>query len=311
MKTKLTELLNIKYPIIQGAMAWVSDSDLASAVSNAGGAGTIATGGRDPIWVREQIKKVKSLTEKPFGVNVVLMDEKKDEIIDIICEEKVSFVTLGAGNPIPYIDKLKSSGIKIIPVVPNLKLAKRVEDKGADAIIIEGMEAGGHIGKLTTMALMTQVIPEINIPVIVAGGFSDGRGLASALVMGASGIQMGTRFYASKECSAHINAKNAIVNATDTDVTGYLHNRSVRSIKNMMTTKYLELESSNVPYDQLHDLILGTSRTAPIEGDTDWGSVQAGQSLSVITSIDSCEDIISKTIRDAKDAISNVCKFAE
>lgn len=311
MKTKLTELLNIKYPIIQGAMAWVSDAALASAVSNAGGGGTIATGGREPNWVREQIKITKSLTEKPFGVNVVLMDEKKDEIIDIICEEKVSFVTLGAGNPVPYIDKLKSAGIKVIPVVPNLKLAKRIEEKGADALIIEGMEAGGHIGTLTTMALMTQVIPEINIPVIVAGGFSDGRGLASALVMGASGIQMGTRFYASKECSAHINAKNAIVNATDTDVTGYLHNRSVRSVKNMMTTKYLELESKSAPYDQLHDLVVGSSIRGPIEGDADWGAVQAGQSLSVITSIDSCENIINKTINDAKNAIDNVCKFTE
>lgn len=309
MKTKLTELLNIRYPIIQGAMAWVSDSQLASAVSNAGGVGTIATGGRDSTWVRAQIKKTKLLTNKPFGVNVVLMSKNKNEIIDIICEEKVSFVSLGAGNPVPYFDKLKSAGIKVIPVVPNLKLAKRVEEEGADAIIIEGMEAGGHIGELTTMALMTQVIPEIYIPIIVAGGIADGRGLAAALIMGASGIQMGTRFYASNECSAHINAKNAIVNSLETEVTGYLHKRSTRSIKNMMTTKYLELEYNNASYDQLNDLIVGTSKKAPIEGDTDWGAVQAGQSLSVITSIDNCEDIIKKIIIDAKRSISDVSNY--
>lgn len=311
MKTKLTELLNIKYPIIQGAMAWVSDSNLASAVSNAGGAGIIASGGREPSWVKEEIKRTKSLTQKPFGVNVVLMDKNKDEIIEIICEEKVHFVTLGAGNPVPYIQKLKSAGIKVITVVPNLKLAKRVEERGVDAIIIEGMEAGGHIGQVTTMSLMTQVIPEINIPVIVAGGLSDGRGLAAALVMGASGIQMGTRFYASKECSAHINAKEAIVNATETDVTGYMHNQSVRGIKNMMTTKYLELEANNAPQDQLYDLMVGTAKMASIEGDTDWGSVQAGQSLSVIKSIDSCEDIINSIIKDSKVAIHSVCNFVE
>lgn len=311
MKTKLTELLNIKYPIIQGAMAWVSESNLASAVSNAGGAGIIASGGREPSWVREEIKIARSLTDKPFGVNVVLMDRKKDEIIEVLCEEKVEFVTLGAGNPVPYIQKLKSAGIKVITVVPNLRLAKRVEEKGVDAIIIEGMEAGGHIGKLTTMALMTQVIPEIHIPVIVAGGLSDGRGLAAALVMGASGIQMGTRFYASKECSAHINAKEAIVKANETDVTGYLGGNAIRSVKNMMTTKYLELEASNAPKDQLHDLRVGTSKKGPIDGDVDWGSIQAGQSLSVITSIDTCEDIINSTIKDAKLAIEKICNFAE
>lgn len=309
MKTKLTELLNIKYPIIQGAMAWVSEANLAAAVSNAGGAGIIATGGREVSWVKEQIELAKSLTDKPFGVNIVLMDKAKDEIIELVCNEKVKFVTLGAGNPVPYIEVFKKVGIKVIPVVPNLKLAKRVEDNGADALIIEGMEAGGHIGKLTTMALMTQVIPEINIPVITAGGFSDGRGLAAALVMGASGIQMGTRFYASKECTAHINAKNAIVNAgdTDTEITGYLRGSSVRGLKNKMTEKYIELEKENAPYEQLHDLVVGSSRKAPVDGDVEWGNVQAGQSLSVIKSIDSCEQIVQKIISDAKISIENLC----
>lgn len=310
MKTKLTELLNIKYPIIQGAMAWVSEANLAAAVSNAGGAGVIATGGREVAWIKEQIDLARTLTDKPFGVNVVLQDKDKDEKIDLICNEKVPFVTLGAGNPVPYIQKLKNAGIKVIPVVPNIKLAKRVEENGADALIIEGMEAGGHIGKISTLSLMTQVIPEINIPVIAAGGISDGRGLAAALVMGASGIQAGTRFYASKECTAHINAKNAIVAAgdSDTDITGYIRGNHVRGIKNKMTEKYLELEKEHAPYEQLHDLIVGTSRSAPIDGDVEWGLVQAGQSLSVITSVKSCQEIINDMIKEAEGAIQNVYK---
>lgn len=313
MKTKLTELLNIKYPIIQGAMAWVSEANLAAAVSNAGGAGIIATGGRNVEWIKEQIDLARTLTDKPFGVNVVLQDKDKDEKVDLLCNEKVSFVTLGAGNPVPYIEKLKNAGIKVIPVVPNIKLAKRVEDNGADALIIEGMEAGGHIGKLTSLALMTQVIPEIKIPVIAAGGFAEGRGLAAALVMGASGIQAGTRFYASKECIAHINAKNAIVKAgdSDTDITGYIRGNYVRGLKNKMTEKYLELEKQHVPYEQLHDLIVGTSRRAPIDGDVEWGNVQAGQSLSVITSLKSCEEIINDMITEAKEAIQSVYKILQ
>lgn len=306
MKTKLTELLNIKYPILQGAMAWISEARLAAAVSNAGGAGIIGTGGRELSWVKEQIGLAKTLTDKPFGVNVVLMDDDKEEKIDLICNEKVSFVTLGAGNPVPYIEKFKNAGIKVIPVVPNTKLAKRVEDNGADALIIEGMEAGGHIGKLTTLSLMTQVIPEINIPVIAAGGFADGRGLAAALVMGASGIQAGTRFYASKECAAHIDAKNAIVAAGDmgTEITGYLSNHSIRSLKNKATDKYIELEKANAPAEELSKLRAGKARSAPVEGDVEWGLIQAGQSLSVITSIKSCEEIINDYINGAEEAIS-------
>ncbi len=308
MKTKLTELLNIKYPILQGAMAWVSEAHLAAAVSNAGGAGIIASGGREVSWIKEQIDLARRLTDKPFGVNVVLQDKDKDEKIDLLCNEKVSFVTLGAGNPLPYIEKLKNAGIKVIPVVPNIKLAKRVEENGADALIIEGMEAGGHIGKLTSLSLMTQVIPEINIPLVAAGGFAEGRGLAAALVMGASGIQAGTRFYASKECVAHINAKNALVAAgdSDTDITGYIRGNHVRGLRNKMTEKYLELEKQHVPYEQLHDLIVGTSRRAPIDGDVEWGLVQAGQSLSVIKSLKSCQEIIDDMIKEAKEAIEDL-----
>lgn len=313
LKTKLTELLNIKYPIIQGGMAWVSEANLTAAVSNAGGAGVIGTGGRDIAWVKEQIDLTRTLTDKPFGVNVVLQDNDKEEKIDLLCNEKVAFITLGAGNPVPYIDRIKEAGIKVIPVVPSVRLAKRIEEHGADAIIIEGMEAGGHIGKLTSLALMTQVIPEIKIPVIAAGGFSDGRGLAAALAMGASGIQSGTRFYASKECTAHINAKNAIVNAGDdgTEITGYLRDHAIRSLKNKMTDEYIRLEKENAPYEELHNIRLGTSNKAPIEGDVDWGMVQAGQSLSIINSIKSCKDIIDDMVSEAKKAALNLNEIFE
>ncbi len=293
MKTKLTELLGIEYPIIQGAMAWVSDAELVAAVGNAGGAGAIASGGRTTEWVREQIKKAKTLTDKPFGVNLMLMDPNIEEKKAVIIEEGVSFVTLGAGNPVPHIEELHAANIKVIPVVPNLKLAKRVEAAGVDAIVIEGMEAGGHIGSLTTMALMTQVIPEINIPVVIAGGIVNAKGVAAALLMGAAGVQMGTRFYASKECTASENAKNAIVAAIDTDseTTGD-RKHQVRGIKNALTAKYYEMEAAGASQAELIELVTGTSKKAPVEGDVEWGFVQAGQSLSEIKAVLSCEEII-------------------
>ena len=190
MKTKLTELLGIEYPIIQGAMAWTSEHILVAAVANAGATGVIATGGREADWVREEIRAAKNLTDKPFGVNLMLMAKNIDEIVAVIKEEKPAFVTLGAGNPVPYIEPMHEAGIKVIPVVPNVKLAKRVAAAGADALIIEGQEAGGHIGTQTTMALMENVLPEVDIPVVIAGGIADGRALAAALTMGAEGVQM-------------------------------------------------------------------------------------------------------------------------
>ena len=200
MANQLKELLGLDVPILQGGMAWISEANLASAVSNAGGAGIISTGGRTTEYTRDEICRCRSLTNRPFGVNVMLMAPNKEEIVDVICEEKPAFVTLGAGNPVPYFEKLHAAGVKVIPVVPSVKLAKRVEEKGADAIVVEGMEAGGHIGVLSTMPLMEQVIPEVSLPVIMAGGFGDGRGLAAALLMGAAGVQMGTRFLVAQEC---------------------------------------------------------------------------------------------------------------
>lgn len=313
MKTKLTKLLGIEYPIIQGGMAWVSDSKLAAAVSNAGAAGIIGSGGRSTDWVREEIRNAKKLTDKPFGVNIMLMAPNKDEIVDVICEEKVAFVTLGAGNPVPYFEKFKAAGIKSIPVVPNVKLAQRVEKSGADAIVIEGMEAGGHIGTLTTMALMTNVIPKINIPVVVAGGIADGRGMAAALIMGAAGVQMGSRFILTEECPMHINAKQRIIAATDTDsvVTGYSRGHGVRGLKSKFTDKFLELERAGAPQSELDALATGTNKLAAVDGDVENGLVQVGQSLNVLNDIKPAKDVIEEIVAQAKEVLagaSNIIK---
>ena len=223
MKNRFCEMLGIRYPIIQGGMAWSSDGTLAAAVSNAGGAGIIGTGGRTTEWVEEEIKKAKSLTDKPFGVNLMLMAPNVKEIADVVCREKVAFVTTGAGSPVPWIEPMHKAGIKVIPVVPNVKLAKRIATSGADAMVIEGMEGGGHIGTLTTMALLSNVLKDkYPIPVLAAGGISDGRAMAAALLMGADGVQMGSRFLVTTECPIHEKTKEMIVKATDTDcvVTG-------------------------------------------------------------------------------------------
>lgn len=296
MKKNLTELLNIKYPLIQGGMANISDAELAAAVSNAGGAGIVGAGGHDASWLEEQIDLVRKLTDKPFGVNVVLMAEDKDEIIDIVCKKKPDFVTFGAGNPVPYIKKLQELGIMVIPVVPNLMLAKRVEDAGADALVIEGLEAGGHIGKQTTMSLMTNVIENVDIPVMAAGGISDNRGIRAAMAMGAAGVQMGSRFVVSEECPAHINAKRRIVESTDTDsvVIGYTIGHSVRTLKNKFTDEYLEIEYSDQPREMLKGRMRGMYAKAVMEGDVENGYIQIGQSLNVLNEILSCSEIMKR-----------------
>ena len=306
MKTKLTRLLGIEYPILQGGMAWVSEARLAAAVSEAGGAGIISTGGRETTWVREQIQLARQLTNKPFGVNVQLMSVNKDEIIEVICEEKVAFVTLGAGNPVPYFARLQQAGVRKIPVVPNAKLAVRVQDSGADALVIEGMEAGGHIGVLTTMALMTQVIPLVDIPVVAAGGFADGRGLAAALIMGAAGIQLGTRFLLAEECAVHTNVKRRLIDAIDTDstVTGQTINHAVRGIRNAFTEKFIELERKATPVAELERLATGTSRLAAIEGDVDNGMIQAGQSLLPLRKVEPTRIIIAGIMAEARKVLN-------
>ena len=308
MAKSITEVLGIKYPIIQGGMAWISDAKLAAAVSNAGGAGIISCGGRTTEYVREEIRKAKQLTDKPFGVNVMLMAPNKDEIVDVICEEKPAFVTLGAGNPVPYFAKLKEAGIKVIPVIPNVKLAKRVAAAGADAMVAEGMEAGGHIGVLTTMALMTQVIPEIkDIPVVMAGGFGDGRGLAAAMLMGAGGGQMGTRFLVAEECSVHENMKQKLIEAVDTDtiVTGLTLGGAVRGIKNKFSTEFVQKENEGkTSKEELIRMATGTNKLAAVEGDVVNGMMQAGQSLTVLQKVEPVATIIEDIMKQARETLS-------
>ena len=306
MGTRLTELLGIQYPILQGAMAWISDAALAAAVSNAGGAGIISTGGRTTEYTQAEIRRCRTLTQKPFGVNVMLMAPNKDEIVDVICTEKPAFVTLGAGNPVPYFEKLHAAGIKVIPVVPNVKLAKRVEEKGADAIVVEGMEAGGHIGSIATMPLMTQVIPAVSLPVVMAGGFADGRGLAAALVMGASGVQMGTRFLVAEECPVHQNMKEKLLKAIDTDsiVTGLTIGGAVRGLKNKFSENFVKMEyEGKTSKEELLKLATGTNKLAAVDGDTENGMMQAGQSLLPLDRIEPVETIINRIIIEAQDAL--------
>ncbi len=313
MKTKLTELLGIQYPIIQGAMAWVSEADLAAAVANAGATGVIATGGQKSDYIREQIRRAKTLTDKPFGVNLMLQAPNKDEVLEIICEEKVAFATIGAGNPVPYFEPLHAAGVKAIPVVPSLKLAKRVQEKGADALVIEGFEAGGHDGMLTTMALMTNVIPEIDIPIVVAGSIVDGRGMAAALLMGAAGVQMGSRFLLAEECHVHENSKKAIIAATDTDTStiGYTRNNTVRGLRNAFTDKYIQREYENAPDDELADLARGSNRRAAVEGDTENGHVLVGQGLNRLTKIQSAKEIVDEVIGDAVRLLENAPQLVQ
>ncbi len=312
MKTKLTELLGIEYPILQGAMAWTSEHKLVAAVAEAGCAGAIASGGRDAEWLRNEIHAVRQLTDKPFGVNLMLMAKNIDELLEVIIEEKPTFVTLGAGNPVPYIEPLHAAGIKVIPLIPNTKLAKRVAEKGVDAIVIEGQEAGGHIGKLGTMALAENVIPEVNIPVVLAGGIVDGRGLAAALVMGAEGIQMGTRFIMTEECQMHENCKEVIKNAVDTDsvVTGLTSGHGgVRGIRSEFTDRYLALEFNGGDKEELTKMAIGTNRLAAVEGDVVNGVVQAGQGLNRLNKITTVKEAVDTIIEEAKVALKRGNSF--
>ena len=315
MRTALTELLQIEYPIIQGAMAWVSEHKLVSAVANAGATGVIALGGRDAEWTRNEIRACKELTDKPFGVNLMLMAPNKDELVNVIIEEKPAFVTLGAGNPVPYIKPLQEAGIKVIPVVPSLKLAKRIEEAGADAMIVEGTEAGGHIGSQTTMSLMENILPEISIPVVVAGSIVDGRGLAAALLMGAQGVQMGSRFLLAEECQAHQNMKEAIIKATDTDsvVTGLLSGHGgVRSLKNEFTTRYLAAETDGVTTpEERTKMSQGTNKRAAIDGDVVNGAVQVGQALNRLVAIEPAHTIVQTVMNEAIMSIRKAQRLLE
>lgn len=298
----ITKLLGIKYPVFQGAMAQIARYQLASAVSNAGGLGIIASGGMSPEQLREEIVNCKKHTDKPFAVNLMLMMHNINEIIDVVIDEGVGIVTTGAGTPRKYMPKLKEAGIKVIPVIPSVKAAKKMEDLGCDAVVVEGMEAGGHVGESTTMALLPQVTSAVNIPVIAAGGIADGRGVAAAYCLGASGVQMGTVFLATEECPVSENYKNAIIEAVDTSttLTGTKFGAPVRGIKNELTRRYHELEEKSSTLMELEELTLGSLRKAAYEGDVENGSIMSGQIAGLVNEIRPVKDVIEGIFEEAQ-----------
>ena len=305
MKTVITELLGIEYPIIQGGMAWVGTNELAAAVSEAGGLGIIGSGGAPASWVKEQIQQVKKKTSKPFGVNIMLMNPEADAIAQVIVDEGVPVVTTGAGNPEKYMEMWKAAGVKVIPVVASVALAKRMERTGADAVIAEGTESGGHIGETTTMALVPQVVDAVSIPVIAAGGIADGRGIAAAFMLGAKAVQMGTIFVASKESIASDAYKNKVVKAKDIDtkVTGRSTGHPVRCIRNKQTQEYLRLEAEGATLEELEHLTLGGLRKAVVDGDVINGSVMVGQIAGLVKEVRSCKDIVESLNAQAEELL--------
>ena len=302
MKTRITELLGIEYPIIQGGMAWVAEYHLAAAASEAGGLGIIGAGGAPAEFVREQIQKAKELTDKPFGVNVMLMNPEADAIAKVIVEEGVKVVTTGAGNPGKYMAMWKEAGVKVIPVVASVALAKMMERAGADAVIAEGTESGGHIGAATTMTVVPQVVDAVSIPVIAAGGIGDGRGFAAAMMLGAQAVQMGTRFLLAKECVVHQNYKDKVIKAKDIDseVTGRSTGHPVRSIRNNMTREYLKMEAEGATLEQLEQMTLGSLRKAVVDGDVVTGTIMAGQIAGMVKKEQTCKEMMEEIMSEAK-----------
>ena len=283
----ICKLLNIKYPIFQGGMAWIGTAELASAVSNAGGLGIIGAGHMPPDILRAEIQKAKKWTDKPFGVNIMLMSPFVKEVMQVVVDERVAVVTTGAGNPAEYLPALKEVGTKVIPVVASVALAKRLVRSGVDAVIAEGTESGGHIGDITTMALVPQVVDAVDVPVIAAGGIGDSRGITAAIALGASGVQMGTRFVVSEECIAHENYKNLVLKAKDrsTVVTGRSTGHPVRVLSNKMTREYAELEAKQTPVEELEKFGAGRLNLATHKGDVENGSVMIGQISGMLDEI--------------------------
>ena len=302
MNTRITELLGIKHPIIQGGMAWVAEHHLAAAVSEAGGLGLIGGANAPAEVVREEIRKAKALTKKPIGVNVMLLSPHADEIAKVVVEEGIGVVTTGAGNPEKYIEMWKAAGVKIIPVVAAVALAKRMERYGADAVVAEGCESGGHIGEQTTMTLVPQVVDAVSIPVIAAGGIGDGRGIAAAFMLGAEAVQIGTRFVVSDESIVHENYKQRIIKAKDIDsaVTGRSHGHPVRCLRNQMTREYVKLEQEGKSFEELEYLTLGKLREAVQEGDITNGTVMAGQIAGMIYKTQTCKEMIDEMMEQAE-----------
>ena len=308
---RVCSLLGIKYPIIQGAMAWIADGNLAGHVSKEGGLGIIAGGGMPIDILRNEIKKAKAITENPFGVNLMLMMPNIEEQIDVCIEEGVKVVTTGAGNPGVYMEKLKAAGIKVIPVVASVALAKRMEKIGADAVVAEGMEAGGHIGEITTMALVPQIAEAVSIPVIAAGGIGGGKQFLAAFALGAEGVQVGTKFLVADECNVHDNYKEAIIKAKDrsTVETGNYTGHPVRVINNKLAKEMLEMEKHGASVEELEKLGTGKLRLAAVEGDVKEGSVMSGQVASMVTKRESVKDIIEGLMRDLETEKENLFKY--
>lgn len=302
METRVTGLLGIKYPIIQGGMAWVANADLAANVSKAGGIGFIGAANAPAEWVRNEIIRARQITDKPVGVNIMLLSEHADEVAQVVAEENVAAVSTGAGNPGKYMEKWKAAGIKVIPVVASVALARLMEKSGADMVIAEGMESGGHIGEQTTMTLVPQVVDAVKIPVIAAGGIADARGFCAAFMLGAEAVQMGTRFVVAKESTVHQLYKDRIIAAKDIDsvVTGKSTGHPVRSLRNEMTRQYLELEKQNVSFEELEHLTLGALRKAVVDGDVKMGTVMAGQIAGLVKKEQTCEEIITEIMSQAE-----------
>lgn len=302
MKTRITEMLGIEYPVIQGGMAWVANANLAGAVSKAGGLGLIGAANAPAEWVREEIRKAKAITDNLVGVNIMLLSQHADEVAKVIVEEGIKVVTTGAGNPEKYMDMWKDAGVKVIPVVASVALAKRMERYGADAVVAEGMESGGHIGEQTTITLVPQVVDAVDIPVIAAGGIGDGRGMAAAFMLGAEAVQVGTRFVVAKESTVHQNYKDRVIAAKDIDseVTGRSTGHPVRQLRNQMTRQYLAMEKEGAPFEELELLTLGSLRKAVVDGDVKMGTVMAGQIAGLINKEQTCEEIIKEYVSEAE-----------
>jgi len=310
--TVLCDLLKVKYPILQGGMAWAATAELAAAVSEAGGLGIIGSGQAPPDWVREQVRRAKQYTARPFGVNVMLLSPFVDEIMEIIRDERVAVVTTGAGNPGKYVPSLQEVGIRVIPVVASVALAKRLVRSGVDAVIAEGMESGGHIGELTTMALVPQIVDAVSVPVIAAGGIFDGRGVAAALALGAVGVQMGTRFMCAKECVIHEKVKEMVIKAKDRDtvVTGRTTGHPVRVLHNKLSKKFMEMEDNCLPNEEILKIGVGSLRAAMVDGDVEMGSVMAGQVSAMVNKIQPASEIIEEIMTGAYEIMDGLGKLA-
>ncbi|MGI6666089.1 MAG: enoyl-[acyl-carrier-protein] reductase FabK [Bacillota bacterium] len=311
IRTRLCDMLGIEYPIIQGGMAWVATAELAAAVSEAGGLGVIGAGSAPPHVVRNEIRKARALTSKPFGVNVYFMSPFAAEVIDVLVEEGVPVVTTGAGNPGKYVPRFKDAGMKVLALVASVNLAKRLERSGVDGLVAEGMECGGHIGDIATMPLVPQIVDAVDIPVVAAGGIFDGRGLVAALALGASGVQMGTRFVCASECTVHPNYKQVVIKARDRDtvVTGRTTGHPVRVLENKFAREFLAAEAKGAGVQELEALGTGRLRAATVDGDVENGSVMAGQIASMVRRVEPAREIIQDIMATAEEALSRLRKL--